>query len=101
MEEYCLNMKCLLLPVPAALPVSVPPLPLSSPPSFPLPPPPPLLVPRLPPPLPGVAAAGPPGGVFVIAVQVAALVLPLPAGFFSVVSVVAIAGGERGSWRRL
>lgn len=84
-----------LSPVSAALP----PLPLSSPPSISSPPS--LLLPPLPPLLPALAAARPPGGILVVAVQVAALVLPLPSRFVSVVGVAAFAGGERGRWRRL
>lgn len=80
---------------PAAALSDIPPLPLSSPPPI-SPPLPPLLHPPLPPLLPAVAAARPPGGVLVIAVQVAALILPLPAWFFS---MVIVAGGERGRLR--
>lgn len=47
-----------------------------------------------------MAAARPPGGVLVVAVQVAALVLPLPTGFLSVVSVAALPRRKRGHRRR-
>lgn len=48
-----------------------------------------------------MAAARPPRGILVVAVQMAAFVLPLPAGFFSVVSVAVAAGGQRRRWWRL
>lgn len=48
-----------------------------------------------------MAAARPPRGVFVVVVQMPALVLPLPTGFLSMVSVATVAGGDRGRQRSL
>lgn len=84
-------------PPAAALPAvagALPPRSLPPPPSVSAAPPALLLAALLPPlPPPAAAAARPPARVLVVAVQVAALVFPLPAGFLPVVRV---AGGERG-----